>query len=100
MTFYVCTNTYLSDKWACLRTYSAISTASANLTLTSTHSLTPIPSPNGKASPNPSERRGEPNGSKLRKGILKTKRALLQCEGTPFSLQGNALFTCKGDSFR
>ena len=27
------------------------------------YSLTPIPSPNGKASPNPSEGRGEPNGS-------------------------------------
>ena len=64
------------------------------------YNLIPVPSPNGKASPNPSERRGEPNGSKLGKGILKTKRAFLQCEGTPFSLQGNALLTCKGGSFR
>ena len=34
-------------------------------------------SPNGKASPKPSEGRGEPNGSQLEKGTLNTKRAFL-----------------------
>ena len=55
--------------------------------------LQPLPRPlsewNNPTQPPP--RGGVPNGSRLGKGILNTKRASLRCEETPFSLQGNAL---------
>ena len=43
----------------------------------------------------PPPRGGVPNGSRLGKGILNTKRAFLHIEETPSLLQGNALFILK-----
>ena len=74
MTFYVCTNTYLGDKWAWLKTYLAISTTSGNLphkekkhhpnvnhSLTSISSTASPPSPLRVEKPPPTPPKGGEN---------------------------------------